>query len=129
MKSGSRCTGHFSGNWQQRKEHWEDAPLVSIIVPAYCIMALFFRQMTDSVIAQSYENWELCIADGSGKDKTELEDLVENVYAGEKRIRYRLLEENLGISGNSDAALAMASGDIIALLDHDDVLARKHSMR
>lgn len=107
----------------QRKEHWEDAPLVSIIVPAYCTPALFFRQMTDSVIAQSYENWELCIADGSGKDKTELEDLVENVYAGEKRIRYRLLEENLGISGNSNAALAMASGDIIALLDHDDVLA------
>lgn len=107
----------------QRKEHWEDAPLVSIIVPAYCTPALFFRQMTDSVIAQSYENWELCIADGSGKDKTELEDLVENAYAGEKRIRYRLLEENLGISGNSNAALAMASGDIIALLDHDDVLA------
>ena len=107
----------------QRKEHWEDAPLVSIIVPAYCTPALFFRQMTDSVIAQSYENWELCIADGSGKDKTELEALVENAYAGEKRIRYRLLEENLGISGNSNAALAMASGDIIALLDHDDVLA------
>lgn len=106
---------------RQQRETWKEEPLVSIIVPAYQTPALFFRQMADSVIAQSYGNWELCVADGS--QVSELEEIVRREYPKEKRIRYSLLKQNLGISGNTNEALKMASGDIIALLDHDDVLA------
>lgn len=90
----------------------------SILVPAYETNEGFLREMIDSVCQQSYEKWELIIADAS---KSRQVKTVIDTYADE-RIRYIRLTENRGISENTNAALEMAQGDYIGLLDHDDVL-------
>ena len=78
--------------------------------------------MIDSVRNQSYENWELCIGDGSVTEDT-VKNVVESYQKKDKRIKMLCLSENLGIAGNTNAALSIATGDYIALLDHDDILA------
>ena len=77
--------------------------------------------MIDSLKAQTYGNWELCIANGSPKD--EAMKCVLDSYAGDARIRVSILTENKGIAGNTNAALDMAKGEFVGLLDHDDLLA------
>ena len=104
----------------QAEELSKTGPLFSILVPAYETPALFLRQMIESVLTQSYKNLELCIADGSPSGEVRK---IAEAYAGrDSRVRYQKLEQNLGISENTNAALAMASGDYIGLLDHDDLL-------
>ncbi len=77
--------------------------------------------MIDSVIAQSYGKWQLCIADGSQGNK-ELEATLDAYSKADSRIIYKVLDRNLGIAGNTNAALDMAEGEIVGLLDHDDTL-------
>lgn len=111
---------------RQRKQSaaWKGVPCVSIVVPLYCTNETFLREMIGSVQAQSYENWELCLADGSPKEEAvRLEAVVRECAGEDTRICYRRLEKNLGIAGNTNAAIAMAHGEWIALLDHDDLLA------
>ena len=78
--------------------------------------------MIDSVIDQTYDNWELCIADGNSSSQQTKKILTDYARA-DARIRLAFLDENLGIAGNSNAAMHLASGDFITLLDHDDTLA------
>ncbi|MGI6168516.1 MAG: glycosyltransferase family 2 protein [Christensenellales bacterium] len=92
-------------------------PLISILVPTYNTDRLMLEEMIQSVYAQTYDNWELCVADG-GSSAPYLEETLRKY----DRIVYRMLGENRGISGNSNAALALAKGEYVALLDHDDVL-------
>lgn len=106
----------------QRKD-WKRFPYrFSIVVPAYETKEEYLREMIDSVRAQSYERWELIIADAS------VQNTVEEVTAEyqdkyhERRIRYIRLMENRGISENSNVGIEAAAGDYIALLDHDDML-------
>ena len=105
---------------KQREEKISFSPLISILVPAYETPEVFLRQMIDSVLEQSYGKLELCIADGSPSDR--VRRTVEAYARRDSRVRYRKLSENLGISGNTNAALAEASGDYVGLLDHDDLL-------
>ena len=77
--------------------------------------------MLDSILAQTYGKWEVCIADGSPKGKS-LEKILKRYSEKDSRIHYRILGENLGISGNTNAAMDMAKGDYIVLADHDDTL-------
>lgn len=111
---------------RQRKKAagWNDAPVVSIVVPLYCTKEIFLRELIESVKAQSYENWELCMADASPKEpESGVERIVYEYAKEDKRIIYRRLPENGGIAENTNAGIAMASGEWIALLDHDDLLA------
>lgn len=95
----------------------------SIVVPAYETKEKHFREMLDSVRRQSYERWELIIAD-AGKSSTVGEIVAEyQEKQHERRLRYIRLTENRGISENTNAGIAAAEGDYIALLDHDDFLA------
>lgn len=94
--------------------------LFSILVPLYNTPEVFLREMIDSVISQTYENWELCLADGSDADHAYVEQIVKGY--GDDRIRYERLTENLGISGNTNKCFEMAKGDYIGLFDHDDIL-------
>lgn len=103
---------------QQRKVSFTNAYKYSILVPMYETKPEFARAMIDSVLAQTYRNWELILADASKSSL--VEDTVKE-YADE-RIRYLRLEKNAGISENTNAALALATGDYIGLLDHDDFL-------
>ncbi|MCR4924041.1 MAG: glycosyltransferase [Lachnospiraceae bacterium] len=111
---------------RQRKYEFKRPYKISILVPAYESDPVFFKQMLCSVIRQTYQNWELCIADGSKSDR--VKEVVMNTIGEEydplvgSRVKYQKLSENKGISGNSNAALEMANGDYIALLDHDDIL-------
>ncbi|MBP5254481.1 MAG: glycosyltransferase, partial [Lachnospiraceae bacterium] len=106
----------------QRRTTFTYRPKISLVVPAYRTPEKFLLEMVDSVTRQTYDNWELCIADGSAPD-TSVRDAVHRLREKDPRIRYTFLPGNRGISGNTNAALAMARGDWIALMDHDDILA------
>ncbi len=105
---------------RQRTGKLERKPLISLSVPAYRTPEKFLREMMDSVLAQTYENWELCIADGSQDGS--LTPILTEYQRKDPRIRFVTLTENYGISGNTNEALQLAKGDYIALLDHDDVI-------
>ena len=107
---------------KERKVEFDYAPKISIIVPTYKTPINFLRDMIDSVIDQTYSNWELCIADGSEGDMA-VEAELKRYSEQDSRIRYRLLEKNEGISGNTNAALEMTEGEYVGLFDHDDILA------
>lgn len=108
---------------EQRRETKDYPYLFSIVVPAYETKEEFLREMIDSVRAQSYSRWELIIVDASGSDV--VEKCVKRILESkdDARIKYRRLAENKGISGNTNEGIALAAGDYIALLDHDDLLA------
>lgn len=105
---------------RQRKETFPFMPLISVAVPLYNTPAGYLKELLDSLLAQTYEKLEICLADGSST--RELEALIRRTYPAQKRIRYQKLKENLGISGNTNAALSMAAGDYVVLADHDDLL-------
>ncbi len=106
---------------RQRQEHFEWAPLMSIVIPMYKTPEKYLVELIDSIVAQTYSNWELCLADGSPDEA--LGAFINKKYPRESRIRYQHLSDNLGISENTNAAIAMAKGDFIVLSDHDDTLA------
>ena len=105
---------------KQRTTHFSCEPKISICIPLYNTRPVFLRDIINSVRAQSYENWQLCLADGSSEE--EPGRIVRAEYAGDPRIVYRKLGKNTGISGNTNEALKMADGDFILLADHDDTL-------
>ncbi len=107
---------------RQRAEAFSPAPLFSITVPLYNTPEAFLTDLIRSVRGQTYGNWELCLADGSDAEHGRVESLCREQAAADPRIRYRKLDRNGGISENSNAALDMARGDYIVLLDHDDLL-------
>lgn len=94
----------------------------SILVPLYNTPLRYLNEMLRSVQAQTYKNWELCLADGSDEEYREVGELVEKYCKDDKRIIYKRLERNGGISENTNACIEMATGDYIALFDHDDIL-------
>ncbi len=94
----------------------------SILVPLYNTPERFLREMIQSVQLQSYGNWELCLGDGSDADHPTVGQICQEFAEKDSRVRYQKLEKNLGISGNTNACLAMATGDYIGLFDHDDLL-------
>ena len=106
---------------RQRAEDAAGGPVLSLVMPVYKAPAGFLREMLDSILAQTYPNWELCIADGSpeGEDSAEL---VRGYAETDSRIRYQRLEKNGGISANTNAAIAAARGDYIVLADQDDAM-------
>lgn len=113
---------------RQREVEFSVQPLISIAVPTYQTPIPFLKDMIDSVRKQSYEKWELCIADGSlngDENDTKVIRVREelNRYSMEdKRIKVVYLEENQGIAENTNQALALATGEYIGLFDHDDML-------
>ncbi|HUY64678.1 MAG TPA: glycosyltransferase [Acidimicrobiales bacterium] len=97
-----------------------DGPLISVLVPVYRPELWYFRSCMASVRAQTYRNWELCLCDDASGD-TELADLLAELDA-DPRIKVAANERNRGISHTTNEALAMATGEFVALLDHDDSL-------
>lgn len=98
----------------------ERAPLFSILVPCYNTNPDFFIQMIESVKTQTYTKWELILADAS--EDNSLEKLIDKRNLEDSRIRYIHLDNNGGISVNTNEAVKAAGGDYCCLLDHDDVL-------
>ncbi len=108
----------------EREHVFEKMPVISILVPLYNTPETFLREMLDSVMTQTYENWELCLADGSDSEHGYVGDIcgqyAEKTKGG--KIRYKKLEKNGGISGNTNECLKLATGEYIGLFDHDDIL-------
>src|ERR1017187_10168809 len=97
-------------------------PRISIVTPVYKVPLDVVREAIVSVQAQTYDNWELCVAHAY-PDAADVRQYLESASQLDPRVKVDLLAENRGIAGNSKAALVLASGEFIALLDHDDTLA------
>lgn len=107
---------------QALKAQLADGPVISVVVPVYNPDAVGVTAMVDSVLGQSYDRWELCIAD-DGSD-AEIRAILAGLAQRDSRIRLVLREENGHISRATNSAIEVATGDYIALLDHDDLLDR-----
>ena len=107
----------------QRETRFSYEPLLSIVIPAYRTPEKYLREMLDSILAQTYRNWEVCVANGSPKGEGAIVSRVMAEYTRkDSRFHVSELGDNLGISGNTNAALRMAKGDFIILADHDDTI-------
>ncbi|MBS7390242.1 MAG: glycosyltransferase, partial [Oscillospiraceae bacterium] len=95
---------------------------ISILVPLYNTPKQFLVEMIKSVTDQTYKNWELCLADGSDDEHAFVGEYCQSLAKDDSRIVYKKLEKNEGISENTNVCIKMASGEYIALFDHDDVL-------
>jgi glycosyltransferase involved in cell wall biosynthesis len=102
--------------------NWPYRPKISIIVPVYKVPLVIVQEMIDSVVGQTYDNWELCLAHAD-PDADRTRRHLQTVGARDARIKVKLLSRNEGISGNSNRAFELATGEFVGLLDHDDTLA------
>lgn len=105
---------------KQLEELIEQNLKISIAVPIFHTPEQFLKEMIKSVQSQSYQNWELCIADGSTDDKAY--NVAQEYALFDERIKIKKIGENKGIADNTNVAFAMCTGDYIGLLDHDDFL-------
>ena len=107
--------------YRQKRKQFTRMPKISIVVPLYRTPERYLREMLDSVRGQSYQNWELCLSDGSGEDSS-IAGILEEYTKKDSRIRVKDNKKQLHISDNTNVALDMATGDYIAFMDHDDLL-------
>jgi glycosyltransferase involved in cell wall biosynthesis len=105
----------------RRLRTFEYQPLISVLMPVYNSPEVFLRRAIESVQAQVYPHWELCVADDASTEK-QVRRILEDYAARDSRIKLVLRKENGHISAASNSALSLATGDFIALLDHDDEL-------
>uniref|UniRef100_UPI002A823D7D glycosyltransferase family 2 protein n=1 Tax=Eisenbergiella porci TaxID=2652274 RepID=UPI002A823D7D len=121
---------HYGTEWfpseEERKRQEEtvfpNMVKISILTPLWNTPENFLRDMIGSVQKQTYGNWELCLADGSDDAHAYVGEICRELAGKDERIRYRKLEKNEGIAGNTNQCLSMATGEYIGLFDHDDML-------
>ncbi len=101
---------------------WADPPRISVVMPVYNVAEVYLRACLDSVLAQTYPHWELCVADDASP-KPHIRRVLDEYAAADARIRVVYRAANGNISAASNSALELATGDYVALLDHDDTLA------
>lgn len=107
---------------EQSETKFDRMVKISILVPLYNTPMKFLTEMIDSVKNQTYQNWELCLADGSDAQHPEVGEKCREYAEADSRIVYHKLEKNEGISGNTNRCYELATGDYIGLFDHDDIL-------
>lgn len=123
MEEAKKQPYHYVAPTAQELDRQRTTPtdfqgVISIVVPTYHTAPEYLRELLESVLQQTYSNWELILADASGDDSVEK---VISTYSDE-RIRYIRLGENAGIAQNTNRALEYVTGEYVGLLDHDDVL-------
>lgn len=107
---------------EERETVFDRMIKISILVPLYNTPEPFLRDMITSVLNQTYQNWELCLADGSDAEHGEVGRICREYLEKDSRIVYQKLLKNEGISGNTNESLKLATGEYIGLFDHDDIL-------
>ena len=107
---------------QERETVFDRMVKISILVPLYNTPLNFLEEMIGSLTWQTYQNWELCLADGSDAEHKEVGEYCKRLAAQDERIKYQKLAKNDGISGNTNECLKLATGEYIGLFDHDDIL-------
>ncbi len=130
LKSGENPLVHYIrvGIWEGRETHrqvesFPHQPKISIITPVYNVPARYLKACIDSVIHQTYENWELCLVDDASP-KTHIRAVLEDYSKVDDRIKVTFLAKNRGIAGATNAGVSMATGDYVGFLDNDDELTR-----
>lgn len=135
----SEADGHYA-DWLERVEPdaealrtmraesgaWEDAPLVSVVMPVYNSDPRWLDAAIRSVVDQAYERWELCLADDASSD-ARVVACLQAWASADHRIHFRVREINGGIAAATNTALETAGGELVTFLDHDDVL-RPHAL-
>lgn len=111
---------------RKEAEALQRKPLISVLMPVYNTPKILLREAIESVQAQVYPYWELCIADDCSSSP-HVRRLLNKVARNDQRIKTVFREENGHISLASNSALELVTGEWIALLDHDDVL-RPHAL-
>src|SRR5207253_8028895 len=101
---------------------WIRRPKISLLLPVHNTLPKFLDEMLASVFGQTYDNWEVCLVDG-GSDNSETLDILKRWETQEPRFHVRYLPQNAGIAENTNRALELATGDFVACVDHDDLLA------
>lgn len=96
-------------------------PVISLMTPVFDPPVAMLRDTIESVLGQIYEKWELCVVDGGSKNAA-VRDLLKMYAQKDPRIKLKLLDKNLGISGNSNEAAQLATGEFVQIFDHDDTL-------
>lgn len=111
---------------QTRVSNLETKPTFSILLPTYNVAEVWLRRCIDSVTTQTYPHWELCIADDASTEP-HVRRIIESYCEQDSRIKVTFRDQNGHISAASNSAFALATGDFIALLDHDDEIP-KHAL-
>lgn len=109
--------------WEGQQEQFRRRPLISIVMPVYNVAENWLREAIDSVRAQIYTHWELCIADDAST-LPHIRRVLEEYTAADPRIKVTYREQNGHISESSNTALSMATGEYVALMDHDDLIPK-----
>jgi len=104
-----------------QQEDLDYQPKFSIIMPVYNVEKKYLKQAIDSVLNQTYDNWELCIVDDASTRKY-IKPILQHYSNRDKRIKVIFSETNRYIAGASNLALKIATGDFISFLDNDDIL-------
>ena len=107
-------------------ENFQYKPLISVLMPVYNTDIHFLKQALDSVIEQTYDNWELCIADDNSPNE-EVREILKEYENKDSRIKVIYRKENGHISLASNSALELVTGEFTALMDHDDLIP-KHAL-
>ncbi len=105
---------------EQQNKKFQYEPLISVVTPLYNTPKEFFIDYIKSIQNQTYSNWEVCLVDASDDNL----DYIKEIIDKDERIKYKKLEENKGISENTNEAIKMANGEFIALIDHDDAIEK-----
>jgi glycosyl transferase family 2 len=121
MEKYDKLTDEERAAIRRQIEGLSSKPLISVVMPTFNTPERWLRLAIDSVIAQLYQNWELCIADDASSDP-KVKSVLERYAAQDPRIKLRFREARGHISAASNSALEIAAGDFVALLDHDDEL-------
>lgn len=119
---GATEPGSF-GLWAQRirSRLFAYKPLISVVMPVHNVAIEFLQKAVDSVLAQTYHRWQLCIVDDASSDP-HLKELLFSLQT-DKRIVVSLSDSPRGIATTTNAAVDMSAGELIAFMDHDDELA------
>ena len=113
---------------RERIGRMEGRPLISVLMPVYNTPEWVLRKTIESVLAQLYPDWELCVVDDASSEP-QVRRILEEFSARDGRIRVEFGEFNRGIASATNRALEMARGSFVALLDHDDVLEKQALFR
>lgn len=107
---------------KQRKTMFDKQPCFSIVVPLYKTQEKYLKKLVESIMNQTYSNWELCLSDGSGEDSP-IRNFLKKLECGDSRIKIISSKKSLQIAENTNAAIDIATGDYIVFADHDDILS------
>ncbi|WP_111640779.1 glycosyltransferase family 2 protein [Marinimicrobium alkaliphilum] len=122
MGERSKSVGTYVAEYRTLAKHVETLPVISIVLPVYNTPLVYLRACLDSVLAQVYPHWQLCIADDASSN-SDVRACLASYAENDKRINVVFREDNGHIVNASNSALELAAGDYVALLDHDDLLA------